>query len=267
MCLSGAHAARLCDSLWAAAETSSRCFPTQAKTYVGFDVVRGKRLERGRERGPAGVFVLPGHQTSTCALLAAKMRDLLRQRLFAFPLGEDNSAINTANPHRPQPDRLQYGNTGHPSAMVGASPSAGASAAAGGGTPEILRRRRDNIQRNAVRWNALGLPSNTAAGGAAASGAGSSSGTSGGGGSLLSGATASESRAGTGRGGARGGGDRSGSRALAPLSGLMKKWPGRREQIADLAGLIGEVRRGCRECEIRRSGLVRRWGVHLAGEW
>eukprot|EP00752_Nemacystus_decipiens_P014903 g13266.t2 len=110
-------------------------------------------------------------------------------------------------------------------------------AAGGGGTPEILRRRRDNIQRNAVRWNALGLP---AAGG-------------GGGGSLLSVAIAGNEPAsvreegGGGRGGSSerdgggsGGGGGGGGSVLAPLEELVKRWPGRGEQITEIAGHIGE---------------------------
>lgn len=101
-----------------------------------------------------------------------------------------------------------------------------------GGTPEIVRRRRDNIHRNAVRWNALGLP---AAGGS--------------GGSLLSSAVAGDRPAGSGigEGGGRGGagegdgGGGGGGSVLAPLEGLVKRWPGRGKQITELAGLIGEV--------------------------
>eukprot|EP00903_Cladosiphon_okamuranus_P012843 g12001.t1 len=117
---------------------------------------------------------------------------------------------------------------------------------ASGGTPEILRRRRDNIQRNAVQWNALGLPGASGAGGGG-----------GGGGSLLSGAITGN-RLGSDRGGggvagrgATGAGDGGGGGAgagegsvLAPLGGLMKEWPGRAQQITELAGLIGESNDG-----------------------
>lgn len=119
--------------------------------------------------------------------------------------------------------------------------------AAAGGTPEILRRRRDNIQRNAVQWNALGLPgangsSSGAGGGSLLSGAitGNRPGSDRGGGGSGAGGTGGT---GGGDGGAgAGGGGGGGDSLLAPLGGLMKEWPGRGEQITELAGLIGEVR-------------------------
>ena len=121
-----------------------------------------------------------------------------------------------------------------------------------GGTPEIVRRRRDNIHRNAVQWNVLGLP-----------GAGDSISSAGGGGCLLSGAIAGNKpglgpgRGGEASGGARGGdaGDcgASGGSVLIPLEGLVKKWPGRAQQITELAGLIGEVN-GRRAFPLGRGG-------------
>ncbi|CBJ32697.1 putative Mn/Fe superoxide dismutase [Ectocarpus siliculosus] len=111
----------------------------------------------------------------------------------------------------------------------------------GPGTPEIVRKRRNNVNRNNAKWNAIGLPAVN--GGAAASGgAATSNGCSR---SLLSavagpGATrnghAGEKRGG---GGVHGGHNRIGD-ALVPLAGLEERWPGRKQEISELAGLIGE---------------------------
>ncbi|CAN0028373.1 unnamed protein product, partial [Ectocarpus fasciculatus] len=117
----------------------------------------------------------------------------------------------------------------------------------GPGTPEIVRKRRSNIDRNNAQWNAIGLPT---VNGGAASGADSGAAAAGaaisGGRSLLSavaqgpGATrnghAGEKR---GEGGGHGGDNRVGD-ALVPLASLEERWPGRKEEISELAGLIGE---------------------------
>ncbi|CAM9604892.1 unnamed protein product, partial [Hapterophycus canaliculatus] len=113
----------------------------------------------------------------------------------------------------------------------------------GPGTPEIQRRRRDNINRNAARWNAIGLPPSTSAAAAAAAGIGG--GGTGKGGSLLSAVGAGAGGRGGERGGGGGGtGGRGGSAGaggvLAPLGELARQWPGRRGEIYELAGLIGE---------------------------
>ncbi|CAM9665810.1 unnamed protein product [Pylaiella littoralis] len=133
--------------------------------------------------------------------------------------------------------------------------------AVAGGTPEIVRTRRLNIQRNAVRWNAIGLSPTAGAAGASSGRSGGTSSSSGGGGgggregrggggSLLSGAVAAAAagggagkgreRGGVGGGGGGGGGGHGHRCALVPLDVLVKRWPGREEQIAELAGLIGE---------------------------
>ncbi|CAN0180129.1 unnamed protein product, partial [Ectocarpus sp. 4 AP-2014] len=109
----------------------------------------------------------------------------------------------------------------------------------GPGTPEIVRKRRNNVNRNNAKWNAIGLPAVN--GGAASGGAATSSGCR----SLLSavagpGATRN-AHAGEKRGGGEvhGGDNRIGD-ALVPLAGLEERWPGRKQEISELAGLIGE---------------------------
>lgn len=96
------------------------------------------------------------------------------------------------------------------------------------GTPEIVRKRKLNMARNAMFLRAdLGL--------------GRDEDSSSAGGVLAKGLAAA-------RGDGDDGGDPSVSAAaieenpLEPLDGLIKRWPGRAEQIEELAGIIGEVR-------------------------
>lgn len=142
----------------------------------------------------------------------------------------------------------------------------------GPGTPEILQTRRDNINRNAAMWNALGLPPDpatttvaapTTAAAAAAAGGGSASGVDGrrivlsgagnggsgggggsggrGSGNLLSAVGAAVGGRGGGGGRRDGGGGEGAGGVLVPLGELVKLWPGRKEEIYELAGLLGEV--------------------------